>query len=111
VTQHKLELRANEQSLALADTLKHPHSLGHALQNATITRQLAGDHEAVDRIAQRAIEFTEKYNFRPQRAHALILSGWARAIGRDSDAGLELMEPNSPEHLLLDPTSGIMLCF
>jgi predicted ATPase len=64
---------------------------------------LAGDHEAVDRIAQRAIEFTEKYNFPPQRAHALILSGWARAIGRDSDAGLELMEAEFPRASAIGP--------
>jgi predicted ATPase len=43
-------------------------------------------------LARRAIELSDKYNFPPQRAHALFLSGWARAIGQDSDAGLELME-------------------
>ena len=39
-----------EQALSLADTLKHPHSLAHALSNGMIFHQLIGDHEAVDRL-------------------------------------------------------------
>ena len=42
--------------------------------NSISPHQLAGDYEAVHRTAQRAIELSEKYNFPPQRAHALILS-------------------------------------
>jgi len=92
-----------DQSLSLADTLKHPHSLAHALQNAAIMLQVAGDHEALDRIAQRAFEFADKYNFPPQRAHALILSGWARAVGQDSDAGLELIEAEYARAVAIGP--------
>ena len=92
-----------EQALSLADTLKHPHSLAHALQNAAIALQLAGDHEALDRIAQRAIELAEKYNFPPQHAHALILSAWARAVGQDSVEGLELMEAEYARAVAIGP--------
>jgi hypothetical protein len=87
----------------LAEMLKHPHSLAHALQNATIALQLAADHEAVDRFAQRAFELAEKYNFPPQRAHALMLSGWARAIGQKSKAGMELMEAEFPRAIVIAP--------
>jgi class 3 adenylate cyclase len=94
---------SGEQSLALAETLKHPHSLAHALLNGTIGGQLSGDHEAVERIGQRLIGLADKYNFPPQRAHALYLSGWARAIGGDSDAGLELMEAEFPRASAMGP--------
>jgi predicted ATPase len=92
-----------EQALSLAEILKHPHSLAHALQNGMITQQLAGDHEALDRIAQRAIELADKYNFPPQRAHALILSGWAHAVGQDSDEGLEVMEAEYARAVAIGP--------
>ncbi|MDB6147175.1 MAG: adenylate cyclase, partial [Spartobacteria bacterium] len=81
-----------EQALSLAETLKHPHTLAHALQNAGLAYQIAGDYEALERTAQLAIELADKYNFPPQRAHALMLSGWLQAVGQDSEQGLELME-------------------
>ena len=92
-----------EQALSLADTLKHPHSLAHALQNAALAHQVAGDHEALDRMAQRAIELADKYNFPPQRAHALILSGWVQAIGQERSQGLELMEAEFPRASAIGP--------
>jgi len=95
--------RSVDQSLSLAEALKHPHSLAHALQNAAIMLQVAGDHETLERMAQRAIELADKYNFPPQRAHALILSGWARAVGQDSDAGLELMEAEYARAVAIGP--------
>jgi predicted ATPase len=68
-----------------------------------IVHQVAGDHEAVDRLAQRMIELADKYNFPPQRAHALILSGWAHAVGQDSEAGLELIEAEFPRASAIGP--------
>jgi predicted ATPase len=81
-----------EHALSLAETLKHPHTLAHALQNAGLAYQIAGDYEALERTAQLAVELADKYNFPPQRAHALMLSGWLQAVGQDSEQGLELME-------------------
>jgi class 3 adenylate cyclase/predicted ATPase len=92
-----------EQSVSLAERLKHPHRLGFALHGGATMYQLIGDHEAVDRMGQRLIEIAEKYNFPPQRAHALMLSGWARAIGKDSTAGLELMETEFPRASAIGP--------
>jgi predicted ATPase len=86
----------SDRALSLAEMLKHPHSVAHALLTGIIIHQLAGDNEAVYRLAQRLIELADKYNFPPQRAHALILSGWVRAVGQDSDAGLEQMEAEFP---------------
>ena len=76
--------------------LKHPHSLAHALTFGIVFHQLAGDHEALDQLVQRPVELADKYDFPPHRAHALLLSGWARAVGQDSEAGLELIEAEFP---------------
>ena len=92
-----------EQELSLAEMLNHPHSLAFAAQSGTVFHQLAGDHEALDQLAERVIELADKYNFPPQRAHALLLSGWAHAIGQDSEAGLELMEAEYPRASAVGP--------
>jgi class 3 adenylate cyclase/tetratricopeptide (TPR) repeat protein len=92
-----------EQALSLAELLKHPHTLAFALQNGMLINQLIGDHKAVERVGQRLIELADKYNFPPQRAHALILSGWAHALGQDSTAGLESMEAEFPRASAIGP--------
>jgi class 3 adenylate cyclase/tetratricopeptide (TPR) repeat protein len=92
-----------DRAVSLAETLKHPHSLAFVLQNATLVHQLTSDYEAVHQVGQRLIELSEKYNFPPQRAHALVLCGWARAVGQDSDAGLELMEAEYPRASAMGP--------
>jgi predicted ATPase len=92
-----------EQAVSLAEMLKHPHSLAFALMNSMIMHQTTGQHEAVHRVGERLLEISEKYNFPPQRAHALLLCGWARAIGSDSAAGLELMEAEYPRAIAIGP--------
>jgi len=92
-----------EQAVSLAEMLKHPHSLAFALMNSIIIRQTTGEHEAVHRVGQRLLEISEKYNFPPTRAHALLLCGWARAIGSDSEAGLELIEAEFPRAYAIGP--------
>jgi tetratricopeptide (TPR) repeat protein len=92
-----------EQAVSLAETLKHPHSLALALLNVTVVHQMIGDHEMVHRVGQRLIELAEKYNFPPQRAHALLLCGWATTFGTDVDAGVELMEAEYPRASAMGP--------
>ena len=92
-----------EQAIFLGEKLKHPHSLVFALANGMVFQQLAGDYETLDRLAQRVIELSDKYNFPPQRAQALLISGWARAVGSNSDAGLELMEAEFPRAIVGGP--------
>ena len=92
-----------EQAIFLGEKLKHPHSLVFALANGMVFQQLAGDYETLDRLAQRVIELSDRYNFPPQRAQALLISGWARAVGSNSDAGLELMEAEFPRAIVGGP--------
>jgi predicted ATPase len=92
-----------EQALSLAETLKHPHTLVFVLTNVTVVDQLVGDYGSVRRVGQRVIEISEKYNFPPQRAHGLMLCGWADAMGNHSAAGLELMEAEFPRASAIGP--------
>ena len=71
-----------EQGVALAETLNHPNTLGHALHNASMCHQLGGEHEAAFTAAQRAAELAEKFALLPWRASSLVLRGWATAVGR-----------------------------
>jgi tetratricopeptide (TPR) repeat protein len=92
-----------ERGLSLAAELKHPHTQGHALLQAAVTHQVCGDHDDLERCTQTALELADRYNFPPLRAHALIFSGWNRAIGQGSVAGLELMEAEFPRAWAIAP--------
>jgi len=67
--------------LALAETLDHPNSLGHALHNGAMGLQLAGDREATLALASRAADLAEKFALPLWRSGSLLLTGWANAIG------------------------------
>jgi class 3 adenylate cyclase/tetratricopeptide (TPR) repeat protein len=92
-----------EEEVSLAEKLKHPHSLAHAFHNVTITLQMAGDYEGVEHFGRRLLELAQEYNFPPQAAHARLLSGWARAVGRNSKAELEVMETEYPRAIAIAP--------
>ena len=49
------------QGVALAETLGHPNTLGHALHNACMAHQLGGEREAALAAAQRAADLAEKF--------------------------------------------------
>ncbi len=72
---------SNEQGVALAETLGHPNTLGHALHNASMCHQLGGERQAGLTAAQRAAELAEKFALLPWRASSLVLKGWATAVG------------------------------
>ena len=69
------------QGVALAETLSHPNTLGHALHNASMCHQLGGEREAALTAAHRAAELAEKFALLPWRASSLVLKGWATAVG------------------------------
>ena len=92
-----------DQALAIAEELKHPNSKAHALQNALVGAQLQNDGRAVGRFAQTLLELAEKYNLPPQRAHAMLMSGWGRAFTTDLDAGLSVMEAEFPRASAIGP--------
>jgi predicted ATPase len=91
------------KGLLLAETLGHPHTLGFALMNSLATHQTLGDRETVRRLGPRMAELAEKYNFPPMRAHALLVSAWARAAGTDIGEGLAIMEAEYPRASAIGP--------
>jgi class 3 adenylate cyclase len=79
-------------AVELAERLGHPHSLAHAYMESALASQIVGDRVATDRASRRLVEIAQRYEFPPQHAMGLFLSGWARAIEPDLAAGLDLME-------------------
>ena len=67
--------------IALAETLDHANTLGHALNNFSICLQLMGDREATFAAAHRGVVLAEKFGLLPWRAGSLLLTGWASAVG------------------------------
>jgi predicted ATPase len=92
-----------EQAFSLAEELKHPGSLAHALMNGLLSAQLCDDHESVARYSQRLIELADKYNLPPPRAHARFMSGWEHAATTDFEAGLAVMEAEFPRASTIGP--------
>jgi class 3 adenylate cyclase/tetratricopeptide (TPR) repeat protein len=80
------------QSIALAEMLDHPNSLGHGLHNVGIGHQLGGDREATYTAAHRATALAEKFNLPPWRASSQILVGWATATGAGAADAVRLIE-------------------
>ena len=74
------------QGVALAETLGHPNTLGHALHNACMAHQLGGEREAALAAAQRAADLAEKFALSPWRASSLVVKGWATAVGGVEEA-------------------------
>ena len=91
------------KGLSLAEGLGHPHTLCFALMNALATHQTLGDRERVGRLGPRLAELAEKYNFPPMRAHALLVSAWARAFGTQIGPGLAIMEAEYPRATAIGP--------
>jgi predicted ATPase len=69
------------RGVALAEVLDHPNSLAHALHNAAMGHQFAGDRESAFMVAQRAAALAEKFALHSWRASSLVIMGWARANG------------------------------
>jgi class 3 adenylate cyclase/energy-coupling factor transporter ATP-binding protein EcfA2 len=69
------------RGVALAEALDHPNSLAHALHNAAMGHQFAGDRESAFIVAQRAAALAEKFALLSWRASSLVVMSWASANG------------------------------
>ena len=78
---HEEAKKVAAQGIALAETLEHPFSLAHALHNASLGLQLAGDREGALDAAQRAADLAEKFGLHAYGDSSLVLRGWATAVG------------------------------
>ena len=83
---------AIDAAVALAERLGYPHSLAHAYMEDALVSQIIGDRTAADRASRLLVEIADKYQFPSYHAMGRFLSAWARAVGPELAAGLELME-------------------
>jgi class 3 adenylate cyclase/predicted ATPase len=95
--------RCSERARALAEQLRHPNSMVHALMNELFSAQMRHEYESVTESSQRLLALADKYNLPPARAHALFLAGWVQACVNDFDAGVTLMEAEYPRASAMGP--------
>jgi hypothetical protein len=106
------------RTIALAEELRHPHSLAHAYMNATFMHQILRDADATSAAAERLVEVAEKWNFAIPRAVGRFFQGWSTASTANVDAGLRVMETEFKPaftrgpmpNLVATMMAGIYLC-
>ncbi len=91
------------RGLALAEALRHPLTLAHAVMNRSVCLQQTGDSRATADLTRRLLELADKYTLPPFRAHALIVGSWSRVIAGDIDGGLATMESEYPRATAVGP--------
>jgi class 3 adenylate cyclase len=87
----------------LAEALRHPPSLGHAMANVLACHQQSGDHRGALELSRRLLELAERYTMAPHRAQATMVESWARVAGGDVDGGLAAMEAEYPRATAVGP--------
>jgi class 3 adenylate cyclase/predicted ATPase len=100
---HAEAAQCAEQNLVLAEELKHPNSIAHALINNLVGMQLRHEYDAVARNVERLVVLVEKYNLPPPRAHGMFLRGWLQSATGDFDNGMALMEEEYPRASAIGP--------
>ena len=76
------------QSIAFADAIEHPPSLGHALWFTGVTHLLRREAASVRDTAERLIDLSRDRGLAQYAAIGAILRGWARAWSGERESGL-----------------------
>ncbi len=84
--------RSAAAAVAIAETLGHPYSLAHGLNQAAASHQIIGDAPACERFAARLMEIARKFEFTAQIHLGTLLIAWSRGQ-TDAAAGFALAEP------------------
>ena len=90
---------AVERSLALAESLGHPHSLVHALVNCSVAMMVLRDFARGGQLAGRLRALVDKYQFQPARMssdfHMALarLQGWRARRSRRDGSGVRAAQP------------------
>ena len=101
--------RQIENAIALANTLDHPFSQAHALMNAAMARQLSGDREGAEELAERTIALTDKYGFQPYRLGGLFLHAWTQGSLRYNAESIMLVEREVERAVAVGPNGQQLL--
>lgn len=73
------------QAVRLAEDLRHPHSIAHALMTGLSVAAAAADLDHVREWAEALASIAETYNFPPQRAVAAFFLEWRKAQVSEPD--------------------------
>jgi predicted ATPase len=76
------------QGMTLADDLRYPPSVGHALWFAGIVYMMRGDAITAHDLADRLIRLSSEHGLAQYQAVASIIRGWARAQSGELEEGL-----------------------
>ena len=77
--QFEAAMRNAIDAVTLAEKLRHPHSIAHALMVGLYVAGTAGDHENLRKWTEQLAVLADTYNFPPQRAHAAFFREWQKA--------------------------------
>ena len=81
-------LTKNQEALALAEEVSHPHSLAYALSFAAGLHQVRGEAHACQARAEAAIKLADEQGFPIWTAMGTILRGWAIAEQGQREEGI-----------------------
>ncbi len=83
---------AAQSCIALAEMLRQPTSLTHALVSTLPVYQTIGDRENCARNAERLLELARKLNLAPPRMFGELHIGWVEVQRGETARGVELVE-------------------
>ena len=84
--QFEAAMRNAIDAVALAEELRHPHSIAHALMVGLYVAVTAGDLENLNKWIEQLAAIADTYNFPPQRAVAAFFRDWEIAQSGEWDA-------------------------
>ena len=85
-------MKLGAEAVALARSLSHPFSLGHALWHSAIALQVGRQTQICRDLSSELLELSQEHDFPMMRGAGMFFSGWATADGGELEQGVALME-------------------
>jgi predicted ATPase len=85
-------MKLGAEAVALARSLSHPFSLGHALWHSAIALQVGRQRQSCRDLSSELLELSQEHDFPMMRGAGMFFSGWATADGGELEQGVALME-------------------
>jgi predicted ATPase len=85
-------MKLGAEAVALARSLSHPFSLGHALWHSAIALQVGRQTQICRDLSSELLELSQEHDFPAMRGAGMFFSGWATADGGELEQGIPLME-------------------